>query len=642
MTSLDKTSIPSRLIAALVAAAVGLAALAVAGSVSAAPPQPALSAPGLGLGGVPDHALGWSTDGGPRAPGALGRGDGVLGGATPEPPPRSARVASAARDAVRGDTVRGHGFVRDGRGFAKIDVPGATFTTASGSNNRGQIVGDYLDPRKRFHGFLRYGDRFRRIDFPGAEATFAAAIDGRGRVVGSYSDERATPAVRSAEHGFLLDGRGRFRRIDVRGATATRPAAINNSGLIAGEYVDRAGRSHGYLQDADGSVTTIDAPGAGATVVTDVDDRGRVVGASVDAKQTVISAFLREPDGRFTTIAHPDAGFYGTVPEGINNEGQIAGSYSDANDRRHGFTLDDGVYTTVDVPDAPGNTGVLDIDDRGRLVGVSGLVSYGYLADGRGRLIEIDAPAVASDTFPSGINNRGDVVGASDRGAARSYHGFLRDRWGRYRRIGVPGARGTVASRINDGGQIVGYYSATNDNPNAATDARGFLLGPRGSVQRIDVPGATLTQPAGINNLGEVAGGYADADGAVHGFLRGRDGEFTTIDIPDARVTVAVDINDLGQTAGTYIDSGGRVRGFRRDRSGEVTTIDAPGAIQTRVRGINNHGQIAIDTVDAQLVHHGFLLDKGRFTEIRPRGAAGNGSLATDVDDRGRVLGYVL
>ena len=133
-----------------------------------------------------------------------------------------------------------------------------------------------------------------------------------------------------------------------------------------------------------------------------------------------------------------------------------------------------------------------------------------------------------------------------------------------------------------------------------------------------------------------------DAGGAPHGFLRGRDGEFTTIDVPDALVTLVFDINDRGQMAGTYVDAGGRVRGFRRNRSGEVTTIDAPGAVQTRVRGINNRGQIAIDTVDPQLVHHGYLLDRGRFTEIRPRGALGNGSLATDVDDRGRVLGWVI
>ena len=171
---------------------------------------------------------------------------------------------------------------------------------------------------------------------------------------------------------------------------------------------------------------------------------------------------------------------------------------------------------------------------------------------------------------------------------------------------------------------------------------KGLLLDRRGRLERIDFPGATSTQPAGINNHGEVVGAYLDAAGVPHGFLRDRDGNYTTVDVRDAVVTLVFDLNDQGQMAGTYIDSGGRVRGFRRDRSGEVTTIDAPGAVQTRVRGINNRGQIAIDTVDAQLVHHGFLFDKGRFTEIRPRGAAGNGSLATDVDDRGRVLGYVL
>jgi hypothetical protein len=60
------------------------------------------------------------------------------------------------------------------------------------------------------------------------------------------------------------------------------------------------------------------------------------------------------------------------------------------------------------------------------------------------------------------------------------------------------------------------------------------------------------------------------------------------------------------------------------------------------VLDVDNRGQIAIDTVDARLVHHAFLFDRGRFTEIKPRGAAGNGSPATDVDDRGRVLGCIL
>jgi hypothetical protein len=35
------------------------------------------------------------------------------------------------------------------------------------------------------------------------------------------------------------------------------------------------------------------------------------------------------------------------------------------------------------------------------------------------------------------------------------------------------------------------------------------------------------------------------------------------------------------------------------------------------------------------------VLDRGRYTEIRPRGAP-TGSLATNIDDRGRIIGLVL
>jgi hypothetical protein len=376
-------------IAAAVTATLALASLAVAASAPAdsAAELASVEVPGAGsmLGVGPGGILGVGPGSGARDRGR---------------PPREAAPAAAVRGSgADRHGSRGHGFVRDARGFATVDVPGATVppcseaaTAASSSAPTSTPEGDSTDPCERGSGCAGSISPARR--------TFAAGIDDRGRVVGSYSDERDTPAVRSAEHGFLLDERGRFRTIDVRGATATRPAAISNRGQIAGEYVDRAGRSHGYLQDADGSVTTIDPPGAGTTVVSDVDDRGRVVGASVDAGQTAITAFMRDADGRFTTIVHPDAGFYGTQPQGIDNEGRIAGSY-DADDRVHGFVLDDGAYTTIDTPDAPGNTQVLDIDDRGRLVGVSGLVSHGYLADGRGEPIDMCTPTPPARRTPS-------------------------------------------------------------------------------------------------------------------------------------------------------------------------------------------------------------------------------------------------
>jgi hypothetical protein len=51
---------------------------------------------------------------------------------------------------------------------------------------------------------------------------------------------------------------------------------------------------------------------------------------------------------------------------------------------------------------------------------------------------------------------------------------------GRYRRIDVPGVRGTAAARIDDHGEIVGFYRDTHENPNTAADDRGFLLDRRG------------------------------------------------------------------------------------------------------------------------------------------------------------------
>jgi len=78
--------------------------------------------------------------------------------------------------------------------------------------------------------------------------------------------------------------------------------------------------------------------------------------------------------------------------------------------------------------------------------------------------------------------------------------------------IDFPGARfpGTIASGINDGGQIVGAYSD-------GLMAHGFL-DITGSFTTIDVPGAIDTVAKGINDNGQIVGFYDDSTGE-HGFL---------------------------------------------------------------------------------------------------------------------------
>jgi probable HAF family extracellular repeat protein len=68
---------------------------------------------------------------------------------------------------------------------------------------------------------------------------------------------------------------------------------------------------------------------------------------------------------------HPDAisGMgSGTTAFGINNKGQVVGLFEDSKGF-HGFVDTNGVFTTVDDPNATGGTAIFDINDSGQIVG---------------------------------------------------------------------------------------------------------------------------------------------------------------------------------------------------------------------------------------------------------------------------------
>jgi hypothetical protein len=250
------------------------------------------------------------------------------------------------------------------------------------------------------------------------------------------------------------------------------------------------------------------------------------VGGYVDAEGTVRSFLL--DDGVSTPIDHPDAGAgpgTGTLALGLNDRGQIVGAYVDADGRGHGFLLDkrrgarrdEGVFTTIDHPDAGSEPG--------------------------------------TGTLAFGINNRGRIVGAYlDAGSMA--HGFVRDKGRGARRdegvfttIDFPGAPSTLALAINNRDQISG---AAIDSENTK---HGFLL-QEGEFIAIDHPDGTSevkgggTGLFGLNDHGQIVGQYSDS--RCHGFLLDGD-TFTTIDDPDALfATGAGDINDRGQIVGFY------------------------------------------------------------------------------------------
>jgi probable HAF family extracellular repeat protein len=278
-------------------------------------------------------------------------------------------------------------------------------------------------------------------------------------------------------------------------------------------------------------------------------------------------------------------------PNGINNSGQIVGTYDDAGSTRHGYLrMSDGSYTTLDVPGA-------------------------------------------TATVASGINDAGEIVGNYKAGGPN--HGFLLS-GGNYTTLDVPGSIRTFARGINSSRQIVGFYD------DAAGTTHGFLLSD-GSYTAIDPPGSTLTFAFKLNASGQIVGSYTDVAGKTHGYLRMTDGSYTTLDMPGSTATWAGGINDAGQIVGTHFDDAGISHLFLLS-GGRYTTLDFPGSTATHGWAINARGQIVGQYTDADGTNHDFLATPPLFLIMAaPTAVAGTpfDIIVTALDAQGNIdTGY--
>src|SRR5262249_34248037 len=112
------------------------------------------------------------------------------------------------------------------------------------------------------------------------------------------------------------------------------------------------------------------------------------------------------PVYNYTTFDDPLQVGVTTQPAGINDAGQIVGSYRN-NSGTHGFLYSAGTYTPIDNPVATTSTFAGDINATGQIVG--GYDDHGFLYSG-GKFTTFDYPG-ARNTSPSHINASGQVVG---------------------------------------------------------------------------------------------------------------------------------------------------------------------------------------------------------------------------------------
>jgi probable HAF family extracellular repeat protein len=247
--------------------------------------------------------------------------------------------------------------------YSTIRYPGAEQTELVGLNNHGDIVGSALI-NGTWRGFLFQKGSFTLLtQGPLADSqTFPSAINDRGDIVGSLT------TADGIQHGFILAA-GKVRVFDHPSATSrTVAAGINESGTVVGYFIDQAGVFHAFVYDQ-GKFQTPTLPGTN-TAFFGINARGQIFGWSSDEFFNVEPIIYR--DGITEAVTVPGE-FPGTAfGDAINNKGDLAVNYYDGFSNV-GAVFSRGSWDIVSFPDA----------------------FY---------------------TIPTGLNNRGQVVGLMDTG----------------------------------------------------------------------------------------------------------------------------------------------------------------------------------------------------------------------------------
>ena len=197
-------------------------------------------------------------------------------------------------------------------------------------------------------GFVYAGGKFTAINFPKSNGTQAIGINDKGDVVGLYLDSS------SVQHGFVKKG-SKYTSIDVTGDSSTEAWGINNNGQITVFAINSGGGYDSFLYNGKTFVKVSD-PNAGATgtIARIVNNKGDVAGAYFDSNGFEVG-FLRH-GGKYYDVKDPKAN-NNTRPDGLNSTLEIVGRYTPTSGANVGFkaitktSADSFAGSTIDIGD---------------------------------------------------------------------------------------------------------------------------------------------------------------------------------------------------------------------------------------------------------------------------------------------------
>ncbi len=536
--------------------------------------------------------------------------------------------------------------------MTRIDVPGAVHTTANAINTNGVMAGEWynadysinkgylrtadgkftiIEPDPSYgsmsifalnnqndiagfmesDGYVRYGTNFTILTPSGAGNTYARGLNDAGVVVGDAVGAQGNFAWRY--------DRTNLTKVEIPGAILSGFESINNRGdllgyavysLVGNAVTNRL--SYRFLLQGT-NLSTVTFPNATASYFSSITDQGTILGFARQASTGTRNRYFLYEEGKFTEIEFVgEPGWHGIGASGLDNNGQIVGSFQTADGIFHGYIatpekdLPHFNFQTFDLPGTK-DTLLADIDNDGRLVGryhdLNDL-GHGFFQDGT-NVLSFNVTGNTA-TFATGFDSSGRMVGFyRDAANPDVQHGFLRETNGTFVTIDSPGQTTTTYLwRLNDAGQINGYHF--EDEPFFIRSFR--READKSFTTNLVFPGSPLgTVTRGMNSAGTLTGWKWDDNLHLQGVIVNGTNFSSVFTVPGWENTLPGDINNSGAIAGTVNNGFETFAGFFRTSDGRTSVFTPPGAASVEVFGLNDAGVIVGEYVDQTGRHHGFI-----------------------------------
>ncbi len=296
------------------------------------------------------------------------------------------------------------------------------------------------------------------------------------------------------------------------GGNNSSAAGINASGQVVGYSTTASGTQHAFLYSR-GVMQDLGTLGGDSSYAYGISASGQVAGASATASGTQ-RAFL------YSGGVMQNLGTLGgnSVAFGINDSGQIVGSYISAN-TTHAFLYANGSMQDIGVMDSAADMAqATGINNNGQISGSSRILTNGLNMSraflySNGSMVNLGT--LGTGSFANGLNGDGQVVGDAST-VSGAIHSFLYSD-GTMQDLGTLGGNASYAFGINGSGQVVGY-SRTSDGASHAFLYSGDVMQDLNSLVIQQGSGWTFTQANAINDAGEIVGSGTNPDGAQHAF----------------------------------------------------------------------------------------------------------------------------